>query len=291
MARTINEIYDAIITEKETESVLNGLTPLPDTSQTFLDDLTTTSKVAIWRLWYYTLAVAINVHESVWDLFRAEVEARALEIITGTARWYRDQSLLFQNGDALTYDTATGKYIYNPITTANQIIKRCAVVDTGAQVRIKVAKLNSVTSKPEALTAGEKTAYEAYLEQIKFAGTSTTVTSAAADDFKVDLFIRYDAQVLDATGAKLEDPAIFPVIDAINTYIENIPFNGVLNLTSLNDSIQAADGVMDSVLNSASAKFGLLPYTAINKNYIPDAGHLELDQPNSVINYTSLIIT
>ena len=290
MARTINEIYDEIITEKETQSVLNGLTPAPDDAQTLLADLTTTSKVAIWRLWYYTLAVAINIHENAWDLFKAEVEDRALEIITGTTRWYRDQSLLFQNGDALTYDAASGKYIYDPITPANQIIKRCAVIDTGAQVRIKIAKLDG-SGKPIPLTAGEVTAYEGYLGQIKFAGTSTTVTSADADDLKLDLFIQYDPQVLDSNGADLNDPAVFPVDDAITAYIENIPFNGILNLTALNDSIQAAEGVLDSVINSAEAKFGLLPYSAINTNYVPDAGHLELDQVNSTITYTSLIVT
>jgi len=287
MARSIDEIYDAIITEKETFPSLDGLEPKPDDSQTFLDDLTSNSKVAIWRLWYRAVAVAINVHESLFDTFELEVEDRGDELITGTARWYAGEVLLFQNSDSLVFNNATRKFEYVPVIPANQIIKRVAVIDTGAQVRIKVAKL--LAGKPEPLTAPELTAFETYLGQIKFAGTSTAVTSAVADDFIVDMFIHYDAQVLANDGSLLSNPGTFPVIDAIEGFVENLPFNGVLNLTSLVDAVQLADGVLDIVLNSASAKFGFLPFTPINKNYIPDAGHLLLDEPGSTFVYTDQV--
>ena len=74
MARTILEILDDIITEKETHAELDNLQPKPDNSQTFLDDLTTTSKVAIWRLWAFTTAVAIFAHEKIFDSHKLEVE-------------------------------------------------------------------------------------------------------------------------------------------------------------------------------------------------------------------------
>lgn len=287
MARSIDEIYDAIITEKETFPSLTGLEPAPDDSQTFLADLTSNSKVAIWRLWYRAVAVAINVHEILFDVFEAEVEIRGDELITGTTLWYAGEVLLFQNGDALVFNNTTRLFEYNPVIEANQIIKRVAVIDTGAQVRIKVAKL--VANKPAPLTASELTAFETYLSQIKFAGTSTAVTSADPDDFIVDAKIRYEAQVLAADGSLLSDPGTFPVIDAIEAFVENIPFNGILNLTSLVDAIQLADGVLDIILNSASAKFGLLPFTEINDNYIPDAGHLLLDEPGSTFVYTDAV--
>lgn len=285
MARTIDEIYDAIITEKETFASLTGLTPAPDDSQTFLADLTSASKVAIWRLWYRAYATAIHIHELLFDQFELEVEDRGDELITGTTRWYAGEMLLFQNGDSLIFDNDSRKYIYDPIDTTKQIIKRVAVIDTGAQVRIKVAKLD-LAGKPEPLTGPELTAFETYLSQIKFAGTSTAVTSAIADDLKVDMFIHYDAQVLAVDGSLLSDPGTFPVIDAIEAFTENLPFNGVLNLTSLVDAVQLSEGVLDVVLNSAEAKFGLLAYSPINKNYIPDAGHLLLDKPSSVFTYT-----
>ncbi len=61
MARKILEIYDEIIEEKELQPSLTGLLPLGETSDNLLDDLTSGSKVAVWRLWAYLTAVA-NIH-------------------------------------------------------------------------------------------------------------------------------------------------------------------------------------------------------------------------------------
>ena len=285
MARTISEIYNAIIAEKQTSAELTALQPAIDDTQTLLSDLSTTSKVAIWRLYSFIMAVAIHYHEVVFDLFKAEIEARAEEIPKLTARWYRDQALAFQFGDSLTYDGV--KFKYDPINTANQIIKRAVAIDAGGQVRIKVAKLNTSTLKPEALTAPELTAAADYINEIKGAGVNVAVTSANPDDLKIDLFIRYNPQILTNTGALVDDLTTFPVIDAAEGYIENIPFNGVFNETEFIDAIQAAQGVEDAVLNSSSAKFGALAYSVIDKNYIPDAGHLALDLPSSTLTFTT----
>ena len=92
MARTIKQIYDAMITEKETFSSLNTLVPNPDTAQTFLSDLTTSSKVAIWRLMFWVVAVAIWSHEQIFDQHKAELIEIGNNLITGTKRWYKEQA-------------------------------------------------------------------------------------------------------------------------------------------------------------------------------------------------------
>lgn len=284
MARSIGEIYDEIIAEKNNNTVLNGLQPNIDDSQTLLDDLSTTSKVAIWRLWAFVIAVAINIHENVWDLFRAEIEARAEEVPTGTPLWYHNEALKFQYGYSLEWNGV--QYEYSTIDEGAKIVKLVAVVDAGFQVRIKAAKLDG-TGNPEALSAAELSAFQGYIRNIKFAGTATSTTSGVADDLKVDYFIKYDPLVLAPDGSLLTDPSIFPVVDAINGYAEGLPFNGVLSLASLTDAVQAASGVLDVTLNSAEAKFGALTYSAINKEYTPDAGYLKLDELNSVITYNT----
>lgn len=285
MARSISEIYDEIITEKETMASLSGLLPAPDDSQTFLQDLSSTSKVAIWRLWAWVTAVAINIHEKIFDLHKAEIEARALEIPTGTAIWYHEQALKFQFGDSLTWNGVA--YVYPTITPANQIVKLVAVVDLSFLVRIKAAKLDG-GGNPIPLTAPELSAFEGYIIQIKFAGTSTIVTSSVADDLQVDYFIKYDPLVMAPDGSLLDDPATFPVKDAINAYASSLPFNGKLTLMELTDAVQLAEGVVDVTLNTASAKFGALPYVAINKEYTPDAGYLVLDEGTSVFTYNTI---
>ncbi len=64
-------------------------------------------------------------------------------------------------------------------------------------------------------------------------------------------------------------------------------FDGVLSLMSMTDVVQLASGVLDVTLNDAQAKFGALPYSPINKEYLPDAGYLILDKPNSTFTYST----
>lgn len=282
--RTISVIYDEIIAEKEAQTALNALQPAIDDAQTLLSDLTSTSKVAIWRLWAWITAVAINIHENIFALFEQEINARAAAVPTGTPIWYYETGLLFQYGDALTWNGA--QYVYATITPANRVVDLLAVVDLGFQVRFKAAKF--VAGVPTALSGAELSAFEGYILKIKFAGTATSVTSGPADDLKLDYFIKYDPLVLAPDGSLLENPAIFPVIDAINNYSSGLPFNGRLSLMQLTDAVQNASGVLDVTLNSAFAKFGALPYTPINKEYIPDAGYLTLDLGASVITYNTI---
>ena len=289
MARTIQTIYDSLIAEKQSQTALNGLQPAIDDAQTLLNDLTSTSKVAKWRLDLWIVAVAINALENLFDLFRAEIEARALEIPAGTLKWYTDQTFLFQLGDVQVYNTAQQKFVYDPINEANRIVKRAVAGQIGDQVRIKTAKLDG-SGNPIALTVAELSALNDFWNGPtgnKFAGTNLAITSSDPDELRVDLFVQYDPEVLASDGSLLVDPATFPVIDAINGFISDLPFNSILNLTALTDAIQNADGVVDPVMNDATSRFGALPFTSINKNLIPDAGYLILDEPGSTIVYTT----
>jgi len=283
--RTIQVIYDEIIAEKEAQTELNALQPAIDDSQTLLSDLTSTSKVALWRLWAWITAVAINVHENIYALFEAEIELRAAEIPTGTPLWYHAQGLLFQFGDSLTW-TGT-QYVYDPVTPANRVVKLLAIVDQGFIVRFKAAKLDG-GGLPVTLSGPELSAFDGYVNQIIFAGTAVQVTSDNGDDLRVDYFIRYDPLVMAPDGSLLEDPATFPVIDAINGKIQALPFDGVLSLMQLTDAIQLASGVVDVTLNEAAAKFGATSYLVINKEYNPDAGYLILDQGASTFTYSTV---
>jgi hypothetical protein len=286
MARTISEIYDSIIIEKQTMSELNALQPAIDSSQTLLDDLTSSSKVAVWRLWAFIAAVAIHTFEVILDLHTSAIEERATQVPTGTSIWYHEQSLLFQFGDVLTWNGL--QYVYDPITPANRIVSLASVVNQGFQVRIKAAKLVAGLAAP--LSVAELSAFQGYWDAKRFAGSALLITSTAGDDLKTDYFIKYDALILAPDGSLLSNPSIFPVEDAIESYIQNLSFDGVLSLMQMTDAIQAVSGVIDVTLNEAQAKFGLLPYTSINKEYLPDAGYLVLDKPSSLFTYSTISV-
>lgn len=273
MARTILQIYDEIVAELQLMSSLTNLQPNIHNSQTLLSDITTTSKVAIWRLMLWVVSFGIYIHEQVFEKHKKEITAKAEEIISGTSKWYRDQCLLFQLGDSLQW--INNKYQYLVINAQNQVIKRAAVIEAGGQVRLKIAKLNGQIPTP--LTLSELNAFQSYINKIKFAGTDITITSAVADTLKLKYNIIYDPLILDSSGGVITSPTTKPVETTIVNFITNLTFNGKLVLAKLTDAIQLIDGVVDVELILAEAKFGALPYSTIVRDYIADAGHLMID--------------
>lgn len=288
MARTIQQIYDEMVAEKQSMSNLNLLQPNIDNSQNLLNDLTSSSKVAIWRLIFFVIAVSIWSLEKLFDQQKTEIEERAAELVTGTTLWYRDQALIFQNGDTLTWDG--NKYSYPSINESAKIIKRAAVIEAGGQVRIKVAKLTS--GLPVPLSLSEKTSFEAYINKIKFAGTNVDIISLSSDLLKISYKIVYDPLVLNLNGELISNTTIKPIELAITNHIQNLPFNGVLNLTKLTDEVQKASGVIDAIINSAEAKYGSIPYQPIIENYNAVSGHMSVDSfypLSTLINYVPYV--
>lgn len=245
MARTIAEIYAEIVAHKDSQAALNGLAPTADNLPDLADDLSSNSRVAIWRLWAYTTAVGIYTHEVLWDIFKKEVETIAANAITGTLRWYQEQVLLFQFGDLLTYDSNTGKYGYSTIDPTKRIVNRCAVIETAQGLVIKAAhETGGVVS---GLSLAEATALSGYVRKIRFAGTRVQVISGNGDILKVSATIYYDPIVPLAT-VKADVKA------AIQNYVANLDYNGELVVNNLIDKVQQVSGVQDVQVAQAQTK-------------------------------------
>lgn len=284
MSRTLQQIYDEIIDEKQSLSNLNAL--LPNSNAYFADfltDLASNSRVAIWRLIAWVFAYATWTHEQLWDIFKAEIEDIAAKALAGTPRWYYERVLEFQYGDILVYED--GQYKYATIDELLKIVKYCAIEERAdGVVLVKSAKDNSGT--PEPLTAFELTALTAYLQDIKFAGTLLSVVSFPADQLQVYYEVFYDPIVPEAEVKALVEAAI-------NSFIKNLPFNGRFNITNLTDAIQLLKGVVDPVFVDAQARYGILPYTVIDREYNSNAGYLEIDPTfplSTTITYTPIEI-
>ena len=82
MARSIAIIQAEMDVEQSLQSGLNGLN--------------SPSQVSIYILWKYIVSAAIFAHETLWDLFKIELEAVADSAIAGTDSWVKEQVLLFQ---------------------------------------------------------------------------------------------------------------------------------------------------------------------------------------------------
>lgn len=273
MARSIQEIYNDMVTEKQSMSSLNDLQPSVDSAQTFLTDVTTPSKVARWRAIFFNVAVAIFSLEKLFDLHKEWIEQRALEIETGTLPWYKSKSLEFQYGDSIVWN---GKnYQYATVNEGAKIVKLCSVREVGSSVLLKVAKLSGTTAQE--LTPTERLAFQYYINQVKFAGVKVIIVSRPADLIKLQYKVYYNPLILTSTGESISNPGTFPVRDAINEYLLRMPFDGILSITGLTDAIQKAVGVINPVHISSQAKFGALPYQTINDYYQADAGHMIVD--------------
>ena len=288
MARTINQIYDAIIVEKETFSSLDVLTSpvTPDTSQDMLTELTSASKVSVWRLKFWVQAVAIFVHEKLFDVFKTDVEKRALEIIPAITRYYVIEAKKFQLGDELVFTDS--KFKYEDSTSAGalakQIVKQASARDINEVVTLKIAK-DDGSGNLEKLTTIEKTAFNGYLNNIKIAGVKTIVISDDPDTLKVAYTIQYDPLVMKADGTLITD-STSPVQEAIDGYIKGLPFDSTFKVMELTDAIQEARGVVNAVADVVAAKFGALIFSDIlavqTETYLPNAGYLVTD-PSPIV--------
>ena len=272
MARTIAEIYGALITEKESLASLDGLTPDNETYSDLLSDINSGSKVAEWRIWLYITAVGIWVLESFFDIFKTEVDEKAAAAIVGTLPWYAKIAKEYEPGVSLVL--VDSRWQYSDPIPANQLILGAAAIASGGTIFLKVAKGDGQDPEGlEALTTPELDAFESYIKDRGFAGDKFNISSLNGDTLEVDLSIYYDGFLTEATvQANVEA--------AISSYLLNLDFDGVVKAIKLVDAIQEVEGVRDVVVNDLTGKNGANT-TVFSREYETKAGYITLDSGNS----------
>ena len=274
MARTIQEIQTLILQAKAQEPALN--------------ELNSTSKVAIWRLWVYIIAVAIWSLEKLFDQHRADIDKRLAELKPHTARWYRSKALAFQYGFDLLPDSDkfNNQGHTEEAIEASKIVKYSAVIESKNEGRliVKIAGEQGDTLQP--ITEPQKQAFEAYLQEIKDAGVRLSVVNYQPDVLHLQMKIVYDPLVLDSNGQSIIH-ATKPIETAIKDYLKRLPFNGELVLAHLIDALQQAEGVKIPHLVLAQSKnitsggsYGDFETIEISK--IPTAGYFTIDNFNDI---------
>jgi len=274
MARTIQEIQTLILQAKAQEPALN--------------ELNSTSKVAIWRLWVYIISVAIWSLEKLFDLHRVDIDRRLAELKPHTARWYRSKALAFQYG----FDLLTDSDKFNNTghteeqIEASKIVKYSAVVESPNEGRLIVKIAGEQGEQLQPITDAQKQAFEAYLQEIKDAGVRLSVVNYQPDVLHLQMKIVYDPLVLDSNGQSIIH-ATKPIETAIKDYLKRLPFNGELVLAHLIDELQQAEGVRIPHLVLAQSKhigtngnYGA--FEAIEISKIPTAGYFTIDNFNDI---------
>lgn len=251
MARSENDIYNAIIADKEANSDLDGLT--------------SSSSFAVWRLLARIMAMAIRLHELLWDTAKADIQAIADAAVPGTPDWYVAKAKAFQSGDILQYNPPAAP-AYAAIDVSKQIITRVALVQSKGGLLFKLAKGES----PEPLSSDELDEFAGYMARIKFAGTYISTISLDADIVHAAGIIYYDPQY-DITALQAA------IDDAVNSYAAKLPFNGLFRRNAYIDAIQAVSGVIDIKLNTLEGKAAAdASYTYIDVSFHLLAGYFEM---------------
>ncbi len=276
MARTITEILDEMLTAKAAEAGLNGLT--------------STSLTSIWRLAFYIVAVCAWSLEKLFDIFKAEILELIAKMRPHTARWYVEKAKEFQYGytPVAEKDYYDNTGIPDDIVAASKIIAYAALVEQPF-IRLKVAKKVGNALGP--LDNVELPAFVAWVLRFKDAGVklkTSTITSTVPDNLRMELRIKYDPLILDATGGRLDGTTPTPVPDGIKAYLINksiTDFNGLYSVQKQVDAIQLIEGVVDLHVDAIQKKYGALPFTSVDIDFVPDSGYLVIADVDLIITY------
>ena len=210
------------------------------------------SKVSFENIKFDIIAFSIWVLENLFDTHKKEVDDIIEAKMPHRPSWYRSKAKAFQYGFALITDT--DKYDNTGFTDDqvlnSKIIKYAAVTPSAGQILIKIATETAGVLAP--ITAGQKASFDAYILEIADCGVKYIVVNHLPDILLLNLQIFRDPLVLNSTGMSIIN-GNYPVQDAINEYMKELPFNGELVLAHFIDKLQKAEGVViPHIINAES---------------------------------------
>ena len=239
MANSIQNIQNQILATVASEPALSGLT--------------SPSQTSIYNLWSFVTATAINVEENLWDNFQGNLETQIAAAPIGTDSWVNAEVFKFQ------YDATIPQIVtlttgftaqYPVIDVTKQIITRSSVkTQPSRNVLVKVATSNP----PQALTTTQLSSLQAYLDTISFAGVQYNVVSFPSDKLLLGAQIYYNGQY----GSTITGDTL----TAFNNYMANIPFDGFVINSKIEEALLAVAGVTDVVLNNVAVRPDSTPVT------------------------------
>lgn len=240
-----------------------------DASKTFEEQF---SVVSIESVVFFIFATAVWTLERLFDIFRREVDDTLSMKKPHRLKWYRDKTLAFQQDYLLPVDSD----IYPVIDEAAKVVKYAAAVETpdSSKLLIKIAGGGALRDKlPDDVAAQ----VAEYLQWIKDAGTRVDLINRSPDAYRCEIDIYYNAMLLaDRVGEAVRQ--------AINGYIENLPFNGEYSNMALVDALQGVEGVVIPELKNSYSRpsAGDFDYELINAKRIPEAGYFRAYDPGDI---------
>ncbi len=228
MARTLTEIYTVA---KSYRNQYLELTEFQNSSKmSVIDAFTWVTSACIWTF------------ENILDVFKVDLAKDLQNRINGNAAYYANALLKYQSGDELEMNEEGTAFSYPTIDETKRVITRVSYSEYqeegfyDKQLMLKIA-----TGEPgayERVSDEELLAIRAYFNQIAFAGTHATIVSRKGDVLVPRVTVYYD-------GATSEEEVYKNIEDALNNFIANVSFDGVIYTQKIIDAIQRAEHVVD----------------------------------------------
>lgn len=241
----------------------------------------TFSNTALESILFDIIAFCIFTLETLFDKHKAEIDDKLTNQKSGRPSWYRYMALQFQYGFSLVADK---DYFDNTGATEQQIedskiVKYAAVTQPPGRLVIKIAgELNNALAP---IPAEALDSFIEYVEEFKWGGVDVDVINFLPDRLYLVIQIECDPLVLDVNGMSILN-GNYPVNDAIQQYMKELPFDGQLALAHLTDKLQKVSGVKIPTILSAQSSWidadlgGYGPPQTINIKTIPVSGYFEV---------------
>ena len=229
------------------------------------------SSVSILNLIIYIVAVAARTLEWLFDQFKEDVEERIAAALPGTVSWYWNKVMEFQEGYELNENAR-----YDEIDLESRIVKYCSVTEVDNGIIVKVNGEGYSQFNPSQLQS-----LQAYVDTVKFAGTTAAVFSYEPDTLDIELNIWRDPMLLDANMFSIQSGEN-EIRMAIEGYLNGIKYGGVFNKTKLIDAVQQVEGVLDVTIEDGNiycpGDDSDHPMDSFEQNFRSYGGHFNLDE-------------
>lgn len=259
---TTEQIYDAMADAASQEAALGLLSPSPDTAAQLRAEVSSGSRVGIWRLFMWLFAYAAKIQQDLFDRYRVDVVNLSRDGQYGTRRWFVAKALAFQFGHALVLTEKDGVYAVDD--PGSRIVKRAAVQELANTVIVKVAK-DTGGGLLGKLDPPELAAIDDYFQHLRPV-VSVAVLTADPDQVKITGTLVYDPEtpiMAVQSGVKL----------AIDAYLRSLDFGGVMRATDLKRAVLSVAGVVDIDITKLEAR-STGPLRPVNRVYHSYAGHM-----------------
>lgn len=235
------------------------------------------SKVSLENILFDIFSFGLFVHQQI-------VESNAQNSRPQNLPNFRNSILDFHDGLDLVWKDGAFSYNLTGVEDAEErkIIKRCAVLESNdGELVVKISGADGP------VTEDQKNRIIAYIRQIKVPGVSIRLVNQIADTLRTEITAYVDADIIDLSNGKLLSVAgdIYPVKDAVQSYLSKLEFNGAFVKNYFINELQGAKGIPLVEINSLEWKYAAFPFIDAGAFRIAEAGHFEISEANLTINY------